>query len=42
MFRVKAVNELGESEPLITEKETLAKDPWGEYVINSNIIIILV
>ena len=29
MFRVKAVNEEGESEPLVTEKETLAKDPWG-------------
>ena len=30
MFRVKAVNEEGESEPLVTEKETLAKDPWGK------------
>ena len=29
MFRVKAVNNEGESEPLVTDTETLAKDPWG-------------
>ena len=28
-FRVKAVNKEGVSEPLVTDKETLAKDPWG-------------
>lgn len=29
-FRVKAVNEEGESEPLMSDKPVLAKDPWGE------------
>ena len=29
-FRVKAVNKEGESEPLVTDKETLAKDPYGK------------
>ena len=29
-FRVKAVNSEGKSEPLVTEKETLAKDPWSK------------
>ena len=28
-FRVKAVNEQGESEPLDTDHSTLAKDPYG-------------
>ena len=28
-FRVKAVNSLGESEPLTSDGETLAKDPFG-------------
>lgn len=28
-FRVKAVNEEGESEPLETERSTLAKNPFG-------------
>ncbi len=40
MFRVKAVNELGESEPLVTEKETLAKDPWGECKIHCSILMV--
>ncbi len=30
-FRVKAVNSEGESSPLITDTETLAKDPYGMY-----------
>lgn len=30
-FRVKAVNSEGQSEPLVTDKEILAKDPYGEY-----------
>ena len=29
-FRVKAVNEEGESAPLVSDTETLAKDPWGK------------
>ena len=29
-FRVKAVNKEGASEPLVTDQDTLAKDPWGE------------
>ena len=29
-FRVKAVNPHGVSEPLVTEKGTLAKDPFGK------------
>lgn len=28
-FRVRACNQEGESEPLATEKEVLARDPWG-------------
>ena len=28
-FRVKAVNKLGESEPITHPKVVLAKDPWG-------------
>jgi len=31
MFRVKAINAAGESQPLISQKEVLAKDPWGEF-----------
>lgn len=30
LFRVSAVNSEGVSEPLVTSKEILAKDPWGE------------
>lgn len=29
-FRVKAINAAGESEPLLTQEEVLAKNPWGE------------
>jgi hypothetical protein len=29
-FRVKAINEEGESEPLDTESATLAKNPFGK------------
>lgn len=29
-FRVKAINDEGESEPLETERATLAKNPFGE------------
>lgn len=29
MFRVKAVNDEGESEPLETDHATVAKDPYG-------------
>lgn len=31
MFRVKAVNSEGESEPLETETPTKAKNPYGEW-----------
>jgi len=34
-FRVRACNQEGESEPLATEKEILAKDPWG-MIIHQN------
>ena len=46
-FRVKAVNSEGISAPLISEKETLAKDPWGKCTylhaldIKNNIISIV-
>ena len=30
MFRVKAVNDEGDSEPLETEAATKAKDPYGK------------
>lgn len=30
MFRVKAVSSQGESEPLETETETIAKNPFGK------------
>jgi hypothetical protein len=30
-FRVKAVNKEGASDPLETDKDTVAKDPWGRY-----------
>lgn len=29
-FRVKAINEEGESEPLVTDGSTLAKNPYGK------------
>lgn len=29
-FRVKAINEEGESEPLVTDSTTLAKNPYGK------------
>ena len=29
-FRVRAVNKEGASEPLVTSRETVVKDPWGE------------
>lgn len=32
-FRVKAINEEGESEPLDTESATLAKNPYGMYLM---------
>lgn len=31
LFRVKAVNPEGESEPLVTETATTAKNPYGEW-----------
>lgn len=33
-FRVKAVNKEGASEPLLTDKEMTAKDPWGKCIHN--------
>jgi hypothetical protein len=30
-FQVKAVNKEGASEPLVTDKDTLAKDPWSKH-----------
>ena len=30
-FRVMAVNEIGASEPLVSSKEIVAKDPWGRW-----------
>lgn len=38
MFRVKAVNEEGESEPLETDHATLAKDPYGKSFYISHIM----
>lgn len=32
-FRVKAVNEEGESEPLVTDSTTLAKNPYGKTIL---------
>lgn len=32
-FRVKALNEEGESEPLVTDGSTLAKNPYGKFLI---------
>lgn len=32
-FRVRAVNEEGESEPLETEKSIIAKNPFGKYQV---------
>ena len=37
-FRVKAVNEEGESEPLETEHGTIARNPYGMYEY-SNLIL---
>lgn len=34
MFRVKAINPEGESEPLVTESATTAKNPFGKYKIH--------
>lgn len=34
MFRVKAVNAEGESDPLVTESATTAKNPFGNYYIS--------
>ena len=31
-FRVKAVNSEGESEPLVSTGEILAKDPWSKFL----------
>lgn len=38
-FRVKAVNEVGESDPLETKSETIAKDAYGK---NNFVIIVQV
>ena len=32
-FRVKAVNDEGESEPLKTDHSIIAKNPYGEFVV---------
>ena len=37
MFRVKAVNEEGESEPLETDHAVLAKDPYGMLIKKENL-----
>lgn len=34
-FRVKAINDEGESEPLDTESATVAKNPYGKYFISN-------
>lgn len=39
-FRVKAINSAGESEPLLTSDEILAKDPWGIFCSLYCIVII--
>ena len=33
MFRVSAVNKVGQSEPVDVKGATLVKDPWGKQVI---------
>lgn len=33
-FRVMAVNEIGMSEPLVSSKEIVAKDPWGRWCVD--------
>ena len=33
-FQVKAVNKEGTSDPLVSAKDTLAKDPWSKYTNN--------
>lgn len=47
LFRVKAVNPEGESEPLVTEQATTAKNPYGKLFIgvvfvsrNTNVAIL--
>lgn len=35
-FRIRAVNKLGSSEPLMFAKPILAKDPWGNNILFSN------
>lgn len=37
-FRVKAVNEEGESEPLKTDHSIIAKNPYGEFVLWSCVL----
>lgn len=34
-FRVKAVNDEGESEPLETERSIVAKNPYGKFFFNN-------
>lgn len=34
-FRVKAINNEGESEPLETDRSTLAKNPFGVFCLNN-------
>lgn len=41
MFRVKAVNSEGESEPLVTESATTAKNPFGT-IITSDLYYIII
>lgn len=36
LFRVKAVNPEGESEALVTDTATTAKNPYGEFLIYSS------
>jgi hypothetical protein len=33
-FRVSAVNDEGDSEPLVTERATIAKNPYGKLFLN--------
>ena len=35
-FRVKALNDEGESEPLETDHATLAKNPYGQYTLDNS------
>ena len=36
-FRVKAINDEGESDPLEGDKPIIAKNPFGEYMIESSV-----